>query len=263
MRKTYRCLRSLLILGLLVFLSIQIYGAEPDRDALYQVSTLYALMEGVYDGSATLAELGNHGDFGLGTYEGLDGEMIELDHHFYQVKADGVVYSPSDDTKSPFAAVTYFEPDHQFAVKQPLDMKGLQSAIESMLPTKNIIYAVRIDGEFSYIKTRSVPKQNKPYPRLSEVTKTQPTFEFKQVKGTIIGYWLPDYMKGVNMPGFHLHFISDDRKAGGHLLDCVIDSGKIQLDDTFRLNLVLPTDSDFYRKDLTADNSHELEKIEK
>lgn len=96
-----------------------------------------------------------------------------------------------------------------------MDYKQLQELILSELPTPNIIYAVKITGDFLYVKTRSVPKQLKPYPRLIEVTKNQPTFEMKNVKGIIMGYWLPEYLGGVNMAGFHFHFLTNDKKEEG------------------------------------------------
>ena len=144
-----------------------------------------------------------------------------------------------------------------------MDFKQLQTYIEGVIPTKNIFYAVRIDGNFKYIKTRSVPKQSKPYPRLVEVTKNQPTFEFHDVKGTILGYWLPEYVNGVNMAGYHFHFLSGDKKAGGHLLECQMTDSKLSIDFTYQLNLVLPEKSDFYNTDLSKDTKKELENIEK
>ncbi len=233
------------------------------HNTLYQVSTLSALQEGVYDGITTLKELKAHGDFGLGTFEGLDGEMVFIDGNFYQVKSDGKVYTPGLSVRSPFAMVTFFERDKAMSVKMPGDMEKIQALVIAMLPSKNIPCAVRLDGNFTYVKTRSVPAQAKPYPRLAEVVKNQPTFEMKNVKGTIIGYYLPDYYKGINMAGFHLHFITGDRKSGGHLLACNLTEGDLAVDYSYSLNLILPENGDFYKIDLSRDEHKELEKIEK
>ncbi len=254
-------LRIFLLLVIFFILSAASYSF--DRDTLFQISTLSALQEGVYDGVITLDELTNYGDFGIGTFEGLDGEMLYLDGRFYQVKSDGHVYQPAGSIKSPFAAVTFFDIDKKAPIAQEMDLKKLQEFIESLLPTKNIMYAVKVEGNFKYIKVRSVPRQNKPYPRLAEVVKNQPVFELNNMKGTIIGYWLPDYLKGINMTGFHLHFLSADHKAGGHLLDCVLTGGNVLLDYTSKSYLVLPEESDFYKTDLAKDKQKELEKIEK
>jgi acetolactate decarboxylase len=209
-----------------------------------------------------MQELSKHGDFGIGTVAGLDGEMIELNGKFYQIRADGKVYLMDETVKVPFAVVTYFEADQRVALEGPLNCQELQAYIQTLLPTQNIPYAIKISGQFEYVKTRSVPRQNKPYPRLAEVTKNQPTFELGRVKGTILGYWLPQYLAGVNLAGYHFHFLTDDRQAGGHLLECRLVAGTLELDYTYGLKLVLPEQSDFFKTDLTKDNRKELEKIE-
>ena len=257
-----RTRQYLLLLIPFVIMVASAYAVN-DKDTIFQTSTLNALMEGVYDGNITIKELKKYGDFGIGTYEGLDGEMCEVDGKFYQVKADGQVYVVNDKMMSPFAVITHFEPDKRVVLDQEMDFKQLQGYFESLLPTKNIFYAVRIEGTFTYVKTRSVPKQSKPYPKLVEVTKNQPTFEMENVRGTIVGYWLPQYLNGVNMPGFHFHFLTGDKKAGGHLLECRLTGGEMMIDYTYKLNLVLPAQSDFYRTDLTKDKKEEMEKAEK
>jgi acetolactate decarboxylase len=234
---------------------------EREKDALYQVSTFSALQEGLYDGIISLNSLGKSGNFGIGTYEGLDGEMVELDGIFYQIKASGKVECPADSIRTPFAMITSYDPDMQTTVVRQADMKELLAHIDSLLPTKNIIYAIRIDGAFGYMKTRSVPKQTKPYPRLADVIKNQSIFEFENVEGTITGYWIPEYMKEVCSSGYHMHFLSADKKSGGHVLDCTITSGTISLDYTYTFTLELPAQNEFYRIDLSGDRTNELRKI--
>jgi len=236
---------------------------QNDDDILFQVSTLGALQEGVYDGVASLKEMKLHGDFGIGTFDGLDGEMTYINGIFYQIKADGKVYMVGDAVKTPYAVVTKFTADKKLNIGEPVDYKQLQDLILSQLPTKNIIYAVKVTGEFQYVKTRSVPKQSKPYPRLVEVTKNQPTFEMKNVKGTIMGFWLPDYLNGVNMPGYHFHFLTDDKNGGGHLLEIQMTKGTLEIDYSYGIKLILPSQSDFFKTTFSKDNLKELEKIEK
>jgi acetolactate decarboxylase len=254
------------ICAILLFVLISILpGASfaADSGVIYQVSTLGALQEGFYDGVTSLDALKNKGDFGIGTFDSLDGEMLLLDGVFYQVKSDGHVYLPAGNTLTPFAEVTWFKEDMTFPIGKSLAYKGLTELIETAFPSKNLPYAVRIDGEFSYVKTRSVPAQVKPFPRLAEVVKTQPVFEMKNIKGTIIGFWLPQFYGGINMPGFHLHFISADKKSGGHLLDCTINSGKIMVEHIHNTTLTLPEKSDFFKLNLDKTDKKELDKIEK
>ena len=139
------------------------YNSIDEKEVLFQYSTLGSLMEGVYDGDMAYSTLGEYGDFGLGTFNELDGEMIAIDHEIYQIKADGIAYQVSDEWKAPFAVVTYFEPDQIATLAEPMDCVALKAYIDSLLPTENIPYAIKVEGLFSYMKTRSVPRQDKPY----------------------------------------------------------------------------------------------------
>jgi acetolactate decarboxylase len=231
-------------------------------DTIYQFSVIDALLEGVYDGEITCAELKENGDFGLGTFDNLDGEMLELDGVIYQVKADGNVYEINDTETSPFAAVTFFETNIQEDINTEMTGQGLASYIEELLPGKNLMYAVKITGNFSYMKTRSVAAQEKPYPRLVDVTKDQSVFEFNDTEGTIVGYWMPEYINGINVPGYHLHFITADRTAGGHILDYTISSGTIEIDSCDSFYLELPENENYLSTGLSADNEGDLEEAE-
>ena len=164
---------------------------------IFQNSTINALLEGVYDGSLTYGELRTHGDFGLGTFNALDGEMIAFDGNFYQVKSDGVAYPVADDQKTPFATVVFFRPTLRRSARGPLDYERLQTFVDSLVDGPNLFYAVRIDGVFSSVKTRSVPRQQQPYPPLAEVAKHQPVFHLKDVRGTLAGFRFPDFARGL------------------------------------------------------------------
>ncbi len=226
-----------------------------NQDVLFQVSTINALLEGVYDGETTFKEIKQHGDFGLGTFNALDGEMLMLNGKIYQVKADGKIYMAADSSKTPFSAVTFFEEDTSLILDSTLNYKSLEKFLDGILPTENIIYAVKITGTFKYVRTRSVPKQEKPYPPLIEVVKTQPEFEFHNASGTLVGFRLPEYINGINVPKYHLHFITKDKKGGGHLLEC--ETGKVQvgIDFTDKILVTLPKTGAFYDADLDKDGS--------
>jgi acetolactate decarboxylase len=234
------------------------------RDTLMQVSTIDALMAGTYDGIMETGNLKQFGDFGLGTIDKLDGEMIELDGVVFQIRSDGTVEKVSNNVTIPFAAVTYFDPDVTEKLDSGMNMAGIQKYVDGKIPTVNIFYAIKIKGSFSYMKTRSVPAQTKPYPVLSEVTKNQSIFEFKEVSGTIVGFRCPPYIEGVNVPGFHLHFLNDRKNAGGHILDFVVKDATVYIDETSGFLMQLPgPGSGFYRLDLSDNNQQELQKVEK
>lgn len=233
------------------------------EDTITQVSTIDALMTGVYDGPTSLGELGAKGDFGLGTFGTLDGEMILLDGVFYQVTATGAVLRPGPEVKTPFAAVTFFKADRTLPLRKGTTFKSFTAETEKVFPTRNAFYAVKVTGTFKMVKTRSVPAQNKPYRPLAEVVKTQPVFDLTDVAGTLVGFWCPSFVKGVNVPGYHLHFLRADGKQGGHVLDFVVDKAMMEIDDTRELSLILPDDDAFDRADLERDREKELKTVEK
>jgi acetolactate decarboxylase len=230
------------------------------NDTLFQSSTIGALFERVYDGDTTYKELKEHGDFGIGTFDGVDGEMVALDGNFYQIKADGKAYPVDDEMRTPFAVVKFFESDKTIPLEGSLDMRRTTAYIDGQLPTENIFYAVRIDGIFSSMKVRSVFRQQKPYPPFSEVVRNQSVFELHDVIGTIVGFRFPEYINGINVPGYHFHFISEDRKAGGHVLEFELRKGKAELDSTNKFYMVLPHREEFYRANLNRSKPSDVEK---
>jgi len=45
----------------------------------------------------------------------------------------------------------------------------------------------------------------------------RPVFEAENISGTLVGFYCPDYIGNINAKGHHFHFISDDKKWGGHV----------------------------------------------
>lgn len=255
--------RILTGIAFVVCISSATFATTPDTDVLFQTSTINALLEGVYDGEVKCGELKHYGDFGIGTFQALDGEMIFVDGTIYQVKADGKVYNVADTVKTPFASVTFFDTDVSYTLQKTTNFQQLCTYLDTLIPTKNIFYAFKIEGTFSYLKTRSVPAQQKPYPVLTEVTKNQPMFEFQNIQGVIIGYRIPPFADKINVPGYHFHFLSSDKTVGGHLLEMETNKANIAIDYTHRFYLSLPEESAFYTTDLSTDKTKELEKAEK
>lgn len=223
-------IKNLILLAVL-FLSVfsPSLRAEQTQEPLFQVSTIGALMEGVFDGDVTLGEVRKKGDFGLGTLNALDGEMILLDGTFYQIQSDGKVYPVKDSDKTPFFIAVYFKPQKSIELSEPADYQKLQKFLDEQLPSKNLMYAIRITGSFDNIKTRSVAKQNLPYPTLLKATETQSIFQFGKTSGTMVGFYSPEYLSALNVSGYHFHFINQDKAGGGHILDCTLKKVKIEI----------------------------------
>ena len=237
--------------------------AGPSRNTLYQVSTIDALLAGTYDGDLPLEELRQQGDFGIGTYDNLDGEMVLLDGVFYQVKASGKVTSPDPRGETPFAAVCAFRPERTVAVPPGSDMAAVEQWLDREVPPRNRFCAIRIDGTFKTMRTRSVPAQQRPFPPLKEVAATQPVFDLENVSGTIVGFRCPPYVAGVNVAGYHLHFLSQDGAKGGHVLGFELVTGTAQVDELDRFALQLPGTEDFATVNLARDRQAELTGVEK
>ena len=212
---------------------------------VFQYSTLEALLGGVYDGEVSIGELLNHGDFGLGTFNSLDGEMIILDGICYHLRSDGTAQVASDTEQTPFAAVTYFSPQTTSTVDTPMTYQQLDALVSEQTPSPNLTYAIRITGRFSTVRTRTVARQHKPYPTLTEATEGQAEATFTDIAGTLAGYLSPSYEQGITVAGYHLHFLDESRTQGGHCLDFTLTTGAVAIDTITALHLSLPQSGAF------------------
>lgn len=86
--------------------TLRAFSAQHPESVLYQTSLMSALLSGVYEGSTTIADLLKHGDFGLGTFNELDGELIAFSSQVYQLRADGSARKAQPEQKTPFAVMT-------------------------------------------------------------------------------------------------------------------------------------------------------------
>ena len=213
---------------------------------LYQTSLMSALMAGVYEGDTTYGQIRKYGDFGLGTFNDLDGEMVGFEGTFYQLRSDGSARPVTDDQKTPFAVVTFFQPEEELYVAQPMTKTDLLTMIEKATDA-NLFSAVRVDGIFDEVRTRTVQRQTRPFPPLTEAAKYQAEKVFTNVQGTLAGFRSPTYAQGIGVAGFHLHFLRQDKQAGGHALDYRLRAGKAQICTVHDLHVDLPTSAEFLK----------------
>jgi acetolactate decarboxylase len=231
------------------------------RSTLYQLSTAGALVEGIYRGETTVARLRKHGDLGLGTFEGLDGEMVVVDGRFYQVRSDGMVSEVGDEASSPYAVLTKFDPGAPTPLSNCSSLKELEEELDRLRTSDNLFYAIRVDGLFSTVRTRAVPRTPDGVP-LVEAAAAQPEFHLADVRGTIVGFWSPPYFKTLTVPGYHLHFLAEARNAGGHLLDCAGRELIARIERESNLRLTLPHTGAFLGADFLRDSSDDLRRAE-
>ena len=233
------------------------HGARHSHAAaaeVYQTSTISALLDGIYDGDVTVAELLTHGDFGLGTFNHLDGEMVVLDGVCHHLTSDGSAGIAAPDDRTPFAAVTWFKPETTIPVTARTSRAELTALIDQTVETANLIQAIRIEGTFAAVKTRTVEAQTQPYPPLTEATANEPITQFRDVAGTLAGYRTPDYEQGISVAGYHLHFINQERTKGGHALDFELTQGRIAISTSSELHLSLPRTQAFLDANMSLAN---------
>ncbi len=231
------------LIGALHVCAMRRDGFDQDPTAsgvVWQTSTLDAVMDGRYDGDITVGELLAHGNFGIGTLQRLDGEMLILDGECWNINSGGEVLRVAADTLTPFAVVCDFSPAHQIQLTGPLNLKSLNGALDRLSPATDIVSAVRVDGEFSELRLRSVAAQTPPYPPLLEVTAHQTEWNLSTATGTLLGFRFPDNTAGLEVPGYHLHFISDDHQHGGHVLAATLIRGSAAVDTMSEMHVELP-----------------------
>ncbi|MCW2651645.1 MAG: acetolactate decarboxylase [Mycobacterium sp.] len=234
------------------------HHAQGTRE-LYQSSTMGALLDGVYVGDVTIAEILRHGDFGLGTFNHLDGEMVILDGVCYHLHADGSTTVAADSERTPFAAVTRFRTDLTFEITESTNRVDAVAQIDSLIGSENLMYAIRINGGFSEMRTRTVMAQSPPYPPLIKATESQAETRFTDVTGALAGFRLPYYDQGISVAGYHLHFLDENRNQGGHALDFQLSHGTVSVCTLSDLHLSLPGTPEFLGANLaTADADEQI-----
>jgi acetolactate decarboxylase len=232
-----------------------------EHHTLYQVSTAGALVEGVYQGAVSVGVVREHGDFGLGTFEDLDGEMVVVDGHVFRVGSDGGVGEVGDDVHTPFAVVTRFGDPDPVGLDRVDGFAALTDALDGLRRSANVFFAVRVDGRFDAVHVRAACRTVPGVP-LALATETQAEFELGGVTGTMVGFWSPPYASGVEIAGYHLHFLNDDRSAGGHVLDCRGARLTVRIQEEADVHLALPDTAAFRDADLTRDPTADLDRAE-
>ncbi|MBR0145660.1 MAG: acetolactate decarboxylase [Eubacterium sp.] len=237
------------------------------QNKMYQVSTLQALALGYTKAVITVSELLQYGDTGLGTYEDVNGEMIIMDGRCFQAKWDGSVVEASPDEGVPFSAVAKLLGEREFEMTDKQDIESIRTELTQRIEEHfglNSMHVVRIDGEFEKVDARSEEPYKSHHVTLKEVLdKNQTAFVFENIRGSLVGVYFPDHMDGINMPGWHLHFLSEDKKKGGHVFNVILKKGTVRLDKISRIEIELPKAAAFDTYSLKQASEEEIKKVEK
>lgn len=236
---------------------------EHEPHVLFQASTIAALLEGAYDGDVSFEELAGHGDLGVGTLNALDGEMIAVDGRFYRADVDGFVSEIAPTERTPFAAMTWFECSLERELDGPLTHAELLAKLDQVAADSEATCALRIESDFEYVRARSVPRQYPPYRPLADVVADQHVFELREVEGTLVGFRFPHYAEGVEVGGYHLHFIDADRERGGHVLDCRPRHATALFDLAGELHVELPPGVELDAAQLDSATAAQLDRVER
>ena len=233
---------------------------------MYQVSTLQALALGYSRAVINAEELLKEGDTGLGTFEDVNGEMIVMDGHCFRADQDGHVTEIPPETGVPFAAVAKLYGEQEFLLRDMPDITEVRTELTRKIEERfglNSMHVVRIDGVFEKVDARSEAPYRSHHITLKEILgQNQKAFIFENIRGSLIGVYFPDYMDGINMPGWHLHFLSEDRTKGGHVFDVSVREGTAKVDKITRIDINLPKEAAFDTYSLKQDLQDEIKSVE-
>lgn len=217
---------------------------------LYQYSTMGALVGGMFEGTFKMSDVLSTGDYGIGTMDGLNGELIILEGEPFLIESTGKVRTVSHEETTPFASIMNFNPTKTLEFKESLTKEELDEKILKEIQGMNYFHAVKITGKFKLIKARSVKKQTEPYPKLVEAVKEQGYFDIEDTEGTLFGFYTPHFIMGIGVGGYHVHYLSDNRQSGGHVFDYEIEDVKVEMALQEDFILKMPDTKRYHEHDL-------------
>jgi acetolactate decarboxylase len=231
----------------------------PQEHLVVQAGTVAALMDGHYDGDLRVGDLLARADLGIGTIQHLDGELVILDGEAWVAHADGSVEAVASETKTPFVVACRFSAGGSRHTSEPLSFDALCSALDELAPSAEPVVAVRVDGHFRDLRLRSVHAQHPPYPPLREVVTHQTEWTVDAASGTVVGFRFPDASSGIEVPGYHLHFLSHDRAQAGHVLGLTLVAGDLTVDGEHELHVEVPAGIQLGEPGALASEIHAVE----
>jgi acetolactate decarboxylase len=218
-------------------------GSRPAQ--LQQYAPITPFLNGQFRGLYALGEMKQHGDFGLGAPNALDGELTMVQGRWYRTQATGVTTEMPDSARAPFTLVAFSRPTRTVRLSRTLTRPQLLHALDSLLPKPNSLYAVHVTGRFGLMQTRAFPAMKPPFKPLAQLMSQQHVFKLSQVTGDLVGFRLPSYLEGVSIPGYHFHFLSTARDAGGHMLDFTATNVTVAITELTSFALEVPQTVEF------------------
>lgn len=216
-------------------------------NVLYQHGTLGTLMAGLLEGTASINDLLEHGDLGIATLTGSDGEVIFVDGKAYHANEHKEFIELTGDEMTPYATVTKFKADSSFKTSNK-NQEEVFDEVKKQMKSENMFSAVKISGTFKKMHVRMMPGQEPPYTRLIDSARRQPEQTETYIKGSVVGFFTPELFHGVGSAGFHVHFANDDRNFGGHVLDFEIEDVKVEIQNFETFEQYFPINDEIFNK---------------
>jgi len=195
---------------------------------IYFVSVVDALFNNVLESNISVSDVLKHGGFGIGTLDSVEGEMVIYENSVYTATGEGDLHCVEGSSKTPMAIVTNFIPSISIEAKN-VSFKKLLEIIDDKIINKNLLYAVKIEGVLSEIVLRCHDKQSRPFDEFKVILNKSKIFKKNNIKGVLVGFKLPHYIKNVNLVGYHFHFVDEKRKIGGHVYDGLFDKANVEI----------------------------------
>ncbi|MBQ3388132.1 MAG: acetolactate decarboxylase [Thermoguttaceae bacterium] len=256
---------AILLLGFLAP-APSVRAISPADPKVVQISTVGALLAGEYDGVVSVRQLLGFGNFGIGTVNAIDGELIVFRGVPFVAKADGSVRIAPNNETVPFAAVVNldWEKVKWTVFDKPVGRAGFTAAVDAIATNPNYFYAIYFEGKFSGVEARSERGQTKPYRPLAETMKTaEVRYSIGGGEGVMFGFRSPEFVSGLNVPGDHLHFLTYDHTKGGHVTDFTIESGVLGVQPIPAFTVYMPEKLNALPGEISRDRTEELNEIEK
>ena len=265
MKRNYLCFCLLTVLICYSFTSVAQQKAKPanlNDNNLFSAGIASAFIAGLYDAWYPYKQLKQHGDFGLGAPDRVDGELLIFKGNLYKTQYTGKTTQLADTGKTPYAIACFFHPVKVYKHSGTLNKAAFYSYLDSLLTNQNGIYAIHISGKFKLVKARAFPPADKPYLPLAELLDKQHFFDHADMQGDLVGFRIPKFMEGPHIAGYHFHFLSADKVFGGHVVDLIAEDITVEVDPLSSFTMDIPQTTDFNNFDFKKDRKEEIKSVE-
>jgi acetolactate decarboxylase len=209
---------------------------------LYQCSHAFVFEQGLYDGVCSIQKLKQQGAFGLGTFDGLNGELTVLDGQCYHSTEAKNLNIADDEALVPWAAVTRFTgASCSDELAACATFSELEEKLLKLTDATRTPYAFHIQGEFNHITFRDVLKQDKPYTKsIKTIFDESPRQHVDNITADLVGFYTPEYMYPIKPKGLHLHGLSHDKTCGGHVLELNLERALVRFEKITHFSMDFP-----------------------